>query len=70
MTTTTTETMTGRTESMTLGSNPQRPSATALAARSLLAIDRMPVGSPERAEALRQHGHEFARPARSSCPVR
>ena len=47
-----------------------RLTTTAQAARSALAVDRMPADSPERRAALRQHTTDFASPLRSSCARR
>ena len=41
----------------------------AMAARSLLAFQRMPKDSPERASALRAHVEQFAEPRGASCSV-
>jgi hypothetical protein len=44
-----------------------RPDRTTLVARSLLACNRLPEGSPERALALRLHFQEFARQPSGQC---
>ena len=41
----------------------------AQAARSLLALQRMPKNSPERADALRQHVQQFADSRSVSCSI-
>lgn len=60
----------GRT--LTASARPTLPSQAALAARSLYAVDRLPTGSPEQREALRQHTRTFATPIRAagSCRLR
>jgi len=67
----TTQQMTGRTMSMTLGSV-QQPSRAALATRSLRAAERL--RDEGRADdyraALAQHFAEFVTPPRRSCLVR